>query len=225
MCNSANDAGHFGESEVKSIVNKTRYEYRHKGHKISTLHADVEGEPFDIAIRIDGQTYYGQTKTTEHLTEKGSMKFNTRKNNGQPYNPDEIDFFIFYCIETQWCGIGLLSDCPKTGIEIWPSYKKNEKSRKKNEKLHIIDQFDYQNRIRELIENKCITSVDGTKKRKFNGLFEIIPEQFDTGEHIFEVLASCSYDWSAMAIEYEIDNFKLPIYQKLVNDWIMQKSA
>ena len=47
----------------------------------------------------------------------------------------------------------------------------------------------------------------------------------DTPEKIFDILVECSYNWNEVQYKYNLSQSEKADYQKIVNDWITQKSA
>lgn len=157
MCKSAKDIGKKGETAIRDKISDMRLKDEYQSHHFVTSTVDTENEPWDMDLSIDyGRPWRVQVKATESVSSKGSMVFDTCKTDGQPYRPDEIDFFILYCLENKWFGIALPSEC-KTRTEIW-LYKKP------SEVLRTAQDFDFEKRLHELVIEKEIAPLPFREK-------------------------------------------------------------
>jgi len=145
--------GALGEAQIRKLTIILRQDFPEA--KIEPMCPDMEGLPFDYAIRIRGNTYVFQVKTTEHLQDGGCMSFDIRPSSGS-YEKDNIDFLFFYCKDEDWSGLAMLSECPQR-VNIWPSRIRSRGIRKS-------DQFDFLLRMRELIETGTVKQLIGQEE-------------------------------------------------------------
>lgn len=80
-------------------------------HGINVLFPFDDNSPYDLVIYVHNRFYKIQVKTTERILKNGSiMKFDVTKSNpyskiDPKYIENEVDYFAFYCIENDWCGL------------------------------------------------------------------------------------------------------------------------
>lgn len=80
-------------------------------HGINVLIPFDDNSTYDLVIYVNEKFYKIQVKTTEKVLKNESLiKFDVTKSNpyskiDPKYIKNEVDYFAFYCIENDWCGL------------------------------------------------------------------------------------------------------------------------
>ena len=203
-------AGDTGESKVLHAINRLRVQYPE--HRIFPAIIMCSGPPYDIGIDIDHQYYRGQVKSTLNVTDKGRMVFDTSRNEKDkdgmshrvPYTKDDIDFFLLYCDNDddgqEWLGIALLEEC-NLSTTVCKHGKMFKGSRR-------AEDMDFDKRIRELIENKCIAPLPAYTEIELVEPEEpepvrILPKP-ESDSEFFNLMAEHGWDDALLASDYNI---------------------
>ena len=218
MCNHSSNIGPVGEAKLAFLVELLQY--RMPDHRIVLTFPSREGVSFDRGIDIDGElSLRVQVKTTEKAV-NGKMVFSTCKSNGRKYTNKEANLMFFYCIESDWSGIALPSECGKS-TKIYNRPTKCDTS-------YRAEDFEFFARMKELINTSTIEPVAYGAENEEDFETEddsIILNKQITPEKIFDILVECSYSWDEVGFRYNLTPSEKADYQKMVNDWITQKSA
>lgn len=174
-----------------------------------------EGAPIDQGVVIDGNFFKLQVKTAEKIT-NGKMTFRTIKSNGDKYTDKEVDYFLLHCIETNWSGLALPSECTST-IAIYnrPTMSLNS--------YHAED-FDFLKRMRELVETGKIRPVQyGVPVEEY---IEELPAPFfkkpDTWEEMYNLLEKHGGTLEELS---ESIHVSIPTLLRWINDFTLMEEA
>lgn len=130
-----------------------------------------DNSAYDIVIYINNNFYKIQVKTTEQVID-GCMIYKTCKTD--PYNKkntlytkEEVDYFAFYCIETNWIGLMSFENYHSKETKIRVEFPKNNQIDKSN----MMYDFDFNNQVikyfnKELISKNIIHKEKCKKIRK-----------------------------------------------------------
>ena len=83
-----------------------------------------EGNKIDLIAEFNNKLNRIQIKTCEHLNKNGAMEWKVTRQEGYhgsrtTYNVEDIDYFAFYCVETDIvCLVPFTSDFPTNTISI-----------------------------------------------------------------------------------------------------------
>ena len=194
-------------------------QYHMPDHTIIPMLVLREGVSFDKGIIIDGKFFKVQVKTTEKAVD-GKMTFSTCRSNGEKYTDKDVDLILLHCIENDWNGVALLSECGKS-TKIYNRPTKCDTS-------YRAEDFEFFARMEELIKTNMITPIaygaENEEDLETEDNPTILSKQ-DTPEKIFDILVECSYNWNEVQYKYNLSPSEKADYQKMVNDWITQKSA
>ena len=111
----SNQKGNLGEVRVLS-------EFVKLGIQCYLPYGD--GSTVDLIANFNGKLNRIQIKTIEHLNKSGAMEWKITRQDGYhgnriSYSLDDIDYFAFYCIETDIvCLIPYDKDFPSTTISV-----------------------------------------------------------------------------------------------------------
>ena len=111
----SNQKGNLGEVRVLS-------EFVKLGVQCYLPYGDGSG--VDLIAEFNGKLNRIQVKTSEHLNKAGAMEWSVTRQEGYhgnraTYSTDDIDYFAFYCIETDIvCLVPFTKDFPTNAISI-----------------------------------------------------------------------------------------------------------
>lgn len=141
-------------------------------HRINVLLPYDDNSPYDIVIYVNNEFFKIQVKTTEQIVDN-CMIFKTCKND--PYNKkvtlytkDEVDYFAFYCIENEWCGLMSYEDYCSKETRIRTKLPNNNQI----EKSKLMVDYNFHDKIldifgKDLISNNIIHKIRKRYKKTY----------------------------------------------------------
>lgn len=136
-------------------------------HGINVLIPYDDNSAYDLVIYINNKFYKIQVKTTEKVLFNEYMQFSLKRtdpHNGvsKSYNPDEVDYFVLYCVENNWLGMISINEYRRTLTIRFDNTKNNQKTN-----INFIKYYDMHNRIKEFFNKNYLTdNIIHDEKRK-----------------------------------------------------------
>lgn len=151
-------------------------------HGINVLLPYDDNSPYDIVIYVNNEFYKVQVKTTEKVKYNGSqMDFDVTKSNpyskiDPKYVEGEVDYFAFYCMENEWCGmLGFDEYKPQVTFRLKPP-KNNQKEKVKFAKDYIFHDQVLKFFNKDYIKNNIVhTEGDEKVYKKRNRKMKLCP--------------------------------------------------
>ena len=211
LCKSTLNIGNVGEMAALHRIVLAQKKYY--PNIVAPMISPVEGAPFDSGLIVNKQFFKLQIKTTEHVSDTGRMTFLTcHSSTGKPYSDTEVDLFLLHCIDSEWYGLALPSECGKiTYIYQQPTTRRSS---------YQATWFDFDKRVREIIETGEIQPVPFVADDKEDVAVPItdsssfFKKPSSWGE-LYNLLAYYSFDLNAFSDDI---NVSVPTLQRWIEE-------
>lgn len=218
MCRSTLNIGNVGEMAALhriALANNALYP-----NLVLPTITPFEGAPFDAGMVVNKQFFKLQIKTTEHASKNGKMSFLTcHSSTGKPYTDVEVDLFLLHCIDPEWYGLALPSECGRmTYIYKHPTIRQSS---------YQAEWFDFDKRLREIIETGSIKPfpyvVEDEKEEPEN----VVPvkttmKKPDTWGELYNLLMEHNFDLEALSADIGVS---IPTLQRWTEELTVEEAV
>ena len=147
MASESVDLGKIGETYL--IYELLKY----GSDKIQIYVPDENNYPYDLIICINNKLYKTQVKSTKSCHHGKYMTFKTYisifyGNKKILYSSKDVDMFLFYCLENNYCGLMLFDEC------IYKTVTLRIKSFRNSKNIKYASDFELHKRLDNLLKGE-----------------------------------------------------------------------